>query len=266
MNQGILGVRKIITFLAPFLFVYSLVSVESFDYAMKKLINNGRVDSVFFTSTQRDSIEKILPALITSERTAIYGALFRLTNKYISDALIQAHQEGVEIKIVFDGGALSSAKQLMRCVQAGIPLLLYDAKKEDVTRFAPLMHHKFLIFESSLDGRALVSSGSLNLTQAGLNDNIENVMIRDNQEMIAQFKKEFLWLEAHSEKLVSAKALEQKVDIFKTLRSRKKFKKKISTVKKDTKKTKRQKKERARNVIITQCLPQIRQVVQFLKK
>ena len=177
---------------------------------------------------------------------------------------MQAHQKGVEIKIVFDAGALSSQKQLMRLIQEGIPLLLFDSKKDEKIRFAPLMHHKFLLFKSALDGRALLSSGSLNLTQAGVNDNFENVMIRDNQEMIAKFEEEFLWLEQHSEKVVSAKTLTQKIDNFKSLRSKTKSQKIINSgVKKESKQSKKEIINKATKIAQIKLATQI---VRFVKK
>ena len=48
------------------------------------------------------------------------------------------------------------------------------------------MHHKFAIF----DGRTLLN-GSYNWTRGAARDNQENVMISDDQRLVAQFQGEF---------------------------------------------------------------------------
>jgi phosphatidylserine/phosphatidylglycerophosphate/cardiolipin synthase-like enzyme len=196
MIKGTVGVRTQISFLAPFLFIASLFAMEdpSIAFAAEQLIqiddsiiseDSAFVDSVFFTQTDgRDSVEAIFTGLIRSEQEKISGALFRLSNKKITAELLEAHRRGIKIEIVFDPGAIG--KQILELSKAGIPLFIYNT-----TKYSSLMHHKLLLFNETLDGRPIVSTGSLNLTEAGLGSNAENVTMRDKKDIFDGFYDEF---------------------------------------------------------------------------
>lgn len=198
MSTGIVGARKRYNLLAPFLFSFSLCAMDCMQFAMDTLIQeDDTIDSAFFTQQERATIENVLVGLIRSEQENISGALFRLSNKKITQELLRAHKRGVDIQIVFDPGAIGA--QVLALAQAGIPLLVYDPK-----RFPALMHHKFLLFKNTLDGRTVLSTGSLNITEAGFAANAENLTVRDNGGWIQKFYNEFERLREKSQQLKSS--------------------------------------------------------------
>ena len=66
------------------------------------------------------------------------------------------------------------------------------------------MHHKFLLFKNTLDGRTVLSTGSLNITEAGFAANAENLTVRDNGGWIQKFYNEFERLREKSQQLKSS--------------------------------------------------------------
>jgi phosphatidylserine/phosphatidylglycerophosphate/cardiolipin synthase-like enzyme len=119
-----------------------------------------------------------------------------LSQKFIVDALIAAHQKGTEIQLVIDSGALSNGTHIISLARAGIPLFLFDG-----TRFNPLMHNKFLVFKHVPKVGDVVVSGSMNFTQSGLFSNAENFTVRNKSEIIAQYAGRFRNLIKQSEQL-----------------------------------------------------------------
>jgi len=199
MSTGIVGARKRYNLLAPFLFSFSLCAMDSMQFAMDTLIQeDGTIDSTFFTQQGRGTIEDVFVELIRSEQESISGALFRLSHKKITQELLRAHKRGVDIQIVFDSGAVGA--QVLALSHAGIPLLVYGPKK-----FPALMHHKFLLFKNTLDGRTILSNGSLNITEAGFTVNAENVRMEDNGKKIQEFYNEFELLREKSYQLEAPK-------------------------------------------------------------
>jgi mitochondrial cardiolipin hydrolase len=189
MKCGTKGVSKI-SLLASFLFLY--VPIQPAAFTQEAVIENflikkgsDEVDKVFFCPGQGETIESIIIALILSAQK-IHGALYLLSQKTIIEALIAAHKKGIEIQLVIDNGALSNTGNFLFLPRAGVPIFLFDG-----TRFAPLMHNKFLIFKNVPKVGDVVVSGSMNFTQSGLFSNAENFTVRNKSEIIAQYARQF---------------------------------------------------------------------------
>jgi phosphatidylserine/phosphatidylglycerophosphate/cardiolipin synthase-like enzyme len=189
--------------LASFLFFYT--SLQCAAIIEEHLITRGsdEVDKVFFCPDQGKTIEAIIVALIASAQK-IYGALYLLSQKSIIEALIAAHQKGTEIQLVIDSGALSNGNNIFALARAGVPLLLFDG-----TRFAPLMHNKFLIFKNIAKVGDVVISGSMNFTQSGLFHNAENFIIRNKSGIVAQYSQQFRNLIKQCEQLLLVSSIKK---------------------------------------------------------
>lgn len=200
MNRGTKGVSKI-CLLASFLFLYvPLKSAALSKEAIieKFLIKKGsdEVDKVFFCPRDGNTIESVIVALIASAQK-IQGALYLLSQRTIIEALIAAHKKGVEIQLVIDNGALSNTGNFLFLPRAGVPIFLFDG-----TRFAPLMHNKFLIFKNVPKVGDIVVSGSMNFTQSGLFSNAENFTVRNKSEIIAEYARQFYDLIGQCDRLI----------------------------------------------------------------
>jgi phosphatidylserine/phosphatidylglycerophosphate/cardiolipin synthase-like enzyme len=104
--------------------------------------------------------------LINAAQKKIFLAIFTLTHPTLTEALIAAHQRGVDVRIAIDfytarGASLKALKQLE---EAGIPF--YSSQGHE------LLHHKWAWIDSST-----LIFGSANWTQAAFTHNEDCFMI-----------------------------------------------------------------------------------------
>lgn len=148
---------------------------------------NSLVQSFFGSMHNLSSI--ILNILAQAEKTICIAA-FTLTDTDISKQLIDAHQRGVTVSVVMDGGNMKHfSSKAQKLIKNGIDVRRYDPMlvpnyKEQ--KYAPLMHHKYCIIDDKI-----VITGSANWTKAGLNDNAENINVIRCEKSIGGYCKEF---------------------------------------------------------------------------
>lgn len=141
-----------------------------------------------------DDIERVLIGLIAAEQNHIQVAIFSMTNKAITQALIAAHKRGILVEMVADrSNAQNSWSKIKQLGRAGIELYTYPA---DLTE--GIMHHKFIIFSNTIDNKQVLVTGSYNLTNSASSRNEENVIILDDKDLIAPFGRQFELLKRRS--------------------------------------------------------------------
>jgi phosphatidylserine/phosphatidylglycerophosphate/cardiolipin synthase-like enzyme len=147
---------------------------------------------VYFTSPQgnknpdnlSNSIPEKLIQHINNAQTSIYIAAFEFNLTPVADALIAAHNRGVEVRWVTDDEYGLEADeeddhgQFVMLEAAGIEV------KDDGR--AALMHNKFLIFD-----KQTVWTGSTNLTSNGNFRNNNNVLVIKSPEVAQIYEREF---------------------------------------------------------------------------
>lgn len=138
--------------------------------------------SVYFSPKDNTVKRAILP-LINSAQKYIYMPAFLITERDTVNALIQAKQRGVNIKIIIDavsGRSLSSKHHLLR--DNGILV-----KTEN---YAGKLHSKSMI----VDDKYLVI-GSMNFSYSGNSKNDENLVVIKNSKAALFYRKyfEYLW-------------------------------------------------------------------------
>ncbi|MDR3646674.1 MAG: phospholipase D-like domain-containing protein [Candidatus Babeliales bacterium] len=180
-------------------FVISQNTFFSTKTNIKDLIyKDGKIKCALFTS-QHDIISVLLE-LINSEKKSIKLAIYMLTHKDITAALINAKQErGITIEVVtgYDGYHNSYSKFAL-LEQSSIPMYLFgSANSKDY--ISALMHNKFIIFEENIEGKSLIWTGSFNFTKNAQAQNKENVIILEDSHIISLYKQEFEILKKHSE-------------------------------------------------------------------
>ena len=113
---------------------------------------------------------------------SIYISMFYLTNSWITDALIDAKDRGVEIKIIADATLTKEpTAQVFKIREAGIPVKIENWNGK--------MHQKSAIFD---DEYTIVAS--TNWTGAAEYANDENMLIIKNEDIAKQQTKEFIRL------------------------------------------------------------------------
>ena len=90
----------------------------------------------------KGGVDNIIIDDIYSSTKSINMAIYYLTNKHITTALIKAHQRGVEVKVYTDDKKIS-AKRYKSLIAQGIKVNCDKNPKA-------LMHNKFLIIDTLL--------------------------------------------------------------------------------------------------------------------
>jgi phosphatidylserine/phosphatidylglycerophosphate/cardiolipin synthase-like enzyme len=127
--------------------------------------------------------------------------MYSLTLDAYTDALIEAHSRGVEVRVILDRSqAQRPFSDDQRLRSAGISV-----------RYGPgpgLMHHKFAV----VDGRIVVT-GSYNATWRGTYRNAENAVIIDTPHVVEAYEAEFsrLWNKATKTLAEEASSLTSKL-------------------------------------------------------
>ena len=122
-----------------------------------------------------------LTEAIAAVRHTLDIAAFEMNHERIAAAILDAHQRGVQVRIVTDDKhGLEDEKDdaLRRLQAAGIPVVDDDR--------SGLMHNKFMIMDS-----AAVWTGSWNYTFNGAYRNNNNVFVMENRAAAAAYQAEF---------------------------------------------------------------------------
>jgi phosphatidylserine/phosphatidylglycerophosphate/cardiolipin synthase-like enzyme len=140
-----------------------------------------------------DNLQQVLCSYIDQEQEAIDIAIYSFTNKHIAEAIINAYNRGVTIRLISDPSWLSDNYSKIHLLQThGIPIHVYNvhySKKKAISR--NIMHHKFIIFKKNKDGRSYVWTGSYNFTRAATLHNQENALIISKNRTVRQFQAQF---------------------------------------------------------------------------
>ena len=165
-------------------------------HTLKKLVSDdGQIARVLFSS--QDDVQSTLINLIDTEKKRIRFAIYTMTDKEMANALIRAAKRGIVVEGIVDrsyGQSYSSTVHTL--ANAEIPLWVFQPKKRG--QFQGIMHNKFCIFESTLDDRTLVWTGSYNFTASASLRNEENVVILDSPKVITAFSSYFEYLKKES--------------------------------------------------------------------
>ena len=134
----------------------------------KKGINLGDKNIQIYFSPNKYVINTVILPEIEKAQEYIYLSMFLITNNKIVQSLIDAHNRGVEIKLIIDAHhALQAYSKHEQLRQAGI--------KVKVENWAGKMHAKTVI----IDDKTIIS-GSANWTYSAFKYNDENLLVFKN--------------------------------------------------------------------------------------
>lgn len=135
-------------------------------------------------------LDQILIARINAARFSIDGAMYSFSLPQVADALIAAHQRGVQVRVIREWE--TAATQYNRLLAAGIPGI--DSHFGGNHASTGVHHNKFFVFEARDNSSALddwVLTGSWNPTFQGTNDDAQNVVELKDAEIAAAYTIEF---------------------------------------------------------------------------
>lgn len=143
----------------------------------------GDVELQVLFSPQDRAIREGLRPRLKAAKQRIDIAVFYLTHKAITKDLIDAHNRGVEVRVILDATAATNGytkHELLRAIGIPVKVEVWGGK----------MHMK----SAAIDGEYVIG-GSMNWTSAGEYDNDENTLIIRSPELAAQYHKFFdqLW-------------------------------------------------------------------------
>jgi phosphatidylserine/phosphatidylglycerophosphate/cardiolipin synthase-like enzyme len=137
--------------------------------------------SIYFTAPANEELkggpDRFLADALDLARSQVDAALYDLNLWSIRNALIRAHQRGVQVRLVVESDSLDRP-EIQELIKAGIPTVPDEGES--------LMHNKFFI----IDG-AEVWTGSMNLTVNGAYRHLNNLVILRSTRLAANFTAEF---------------------------------------------------------------------------
>lgn len=140
-----------------------------------------------------DNLTALLIERIVAENSYIYGAVYMLTDKKISQALIDAKKRGVDVQMIIDQVSMCTCGKGKFLQEAGVPVFVHRTQEFNPYTM-PLMHHKFFVFGCNQDNAPLLWTGSWNCTIRGTQHNDENVIIVDDAQAIKKYVDRFMQL------------------------------------------------------------------------
>jgi phosphatidylserine/phosphatidylglycerophosphate/cardiolipin synthase-like enzyme len=131
-----------------------------------------------FAGNTENSIEYRLIEKINDADSSLHGAFFEFDLQSVADALINAHNRGVDVSLIYDNEHTDSDPQMAEMIKAGI-----KAVPDERSAY---MHNKFLVVDNQC-----VWTGSFNLTVNAAYKNNENAFYLCNQSLADNYQTEF---------------------------------------------------------------------------
>lgn len=124
--------------------------------------------------TPRHQCQPLLISAIENASDSIHMQNYSFTAQSVADALIRAHNRGVDVQVISDKGQFHNRSVVMQLVNAGIPVYV-DEK-------VAIAHNKILIID-----QAKVVTGSYNFSTVAENRNAENLLIVESIDLAKQY-------------------------------------------------------------------------------
>ena len=140
----------------------------------------GSSVAVYFSPQDRAISRHIIP-LIKNAKHYVYVPVFVVTHKDFTNALIEAKQRGVDVRLIVDATSAGSKYSSVKNLRDNGVLVKTENR-------AGKMHMKSIIVDDKY-----VVLGSMNFTKSAENYNDENVLIISNPKLAANFKEKFLY-------------------------------------------------------------------------
>ncbi|MFC1732750.1 phospholipase D-like domain-containing protein [candidate division KSB1 bacterium] len=141
----------------------------------KITVNSIEIESYF--CPEDFCANEVMEELDKAEKS-IYFMTFSFTHDKIGDLLVKKHDQGVEVRGVFEKRQNSQYSEFSKLNESGIDVKL-DSNKAT-------MHHKVFIIDEKV-----VVTGSFNPTMNGDTNNDENIIIIKNKAIANSFLEEF---------------------------------------------------------------------------
>lgn len=144
-------------------------------------IGSSAVESYFSPTDQTSS--QIISSISSADYTC-FVSMFTLTHNDIGDALIAAHNNGIEVKIINENESYPGA-EFTNLQNAGIEIISHETVSFD-------FHHKYAVIDAGHPSSdPLVITGSHNWTNSAEEEYDENTLIIHDEIIAGQYLEEF---------------------------------------------------------------------------
>lgn len=140
-------------------------------------VPNGGLDPI---------LDDAVIALIDAANVSIDAAIYEFTRPPVIDALVAAHQRGVQVRYVGDGDEIAD-EGYVALQAAGVPMVLRPERDR-------IMHDKFVVIDEQI-----VFTGSTNMSQNDVLRNNNHSLLLVSPALAAQYTVEFeqMFVDAH---------------------------------------------------------------------
>jgi phosphatidylserine/phosphatidylglycerophosphate/cardiolipin synthase-like enzyme len=164
-------------------------SNDKIDNTGHNTVVGGSALEIAFAPT--DGVQDRIAAALNSANSSIQVAMFTFTNDALGNALIAAHNRGVQVEVLLDQVAAGSAGgERDRLCGAGVAVR--------VENFAAKIHDKVAVVDAGTSSDPLVVTGSTNWTANAVQANDENLLIVHDAGLAADFAAELTRVRAAS--------------------------------------------------------------------
>ena len=132
-----------------------------------------------------DDCRRKLLDLCVSARESLDISVFTISDDRLTQAIITAHRRGIRVRLITDNDkSLDEGSDVNHLMAEGVDIRMDNSPNH--------MHHKFAL----IDQRILIN-GSFNWTRSATEYNQENILVTDEQGLVAAYLREFesLWEE-----------------------------------------------------------------------
>ena len=151
-----------------------------------------------------DDLEEVVVRFIGSARDTLDIAVQELKSKAITQAILEARQRGVSVRVAMEKDYLSEYPPLAGPWRAGraneenrrLHATLLRANVPVITDLNPeIFHQKFIVADWETSSRAAVLTGSTNFTPTGTGANLNHLILIRGTRTAAVYNHEFdeLW-------------------------------------------------------------------------
>jgi phosphatidylserine/phosphatidylglycerophosphate/cardiolipin synthase-like enzyme len=137
--------------------------------------------------TSEGSVSRTIEQFLQEARAAVDAAMYRITNPRLAQALGQARERGVRVRLLVDRNKYEETAVTRRLLAENpVPFYAIYGQRGTGTK----MHHKFVV----LDGR-IVLAGSYNWTVESEEQNYDHLLIITDPKLVLAYQREFggLW-------------------------------------------------------------------------
>ena len=140
------------------------------------ILENGQIQGILFSPNGGCEAEVI--RWIQKANVSVYVLIYSFTLYLVGDALIEAHNRNIDVKVVFEESQISEYSQYSRLNSNGI-----DVRKDTNSK---LMHDKVMIVDGTV-----VLTGSFNWSNSAEESNNENLIIVCGNDTANIYQNEF---------------------------------------------------------------------------